>query len=492
MTRPSLCWRRFPLSVRLVVLITVLVALALGLSATAGTQALRSYLLTRVDAQLTVSANEWSNRRNDAGFAERMRGPFFRQNNLDTIAPTDSSFVLIVDASGVGSLDMRTPPGVEPSQPRLPTLDARFVAEHDGIPFSVKSVNGEEDWRIVVNVLSANERGVAVGRTMSEVDRTVERLWRINMGIGLGVLTVLSIAAFILVRSALRGLRGIERTAAAIAGGDLTQRVEGGDANTELGRLANSLNHMLTQIEASFAKQRASEETARESQERMRQFVADASHELRTPLTSVRGFAELYRQDATRSESQRSDYVRRVEQEALRMSSLVEALLTLARLDEKQSVARDCVDVTALAREIVESTQLLHPTRSVTYLGSFDRACVSGSREWMHQILTNLVNNALVHAGEDASVRVGVEESTNEVIVRVSDDGIGLRNEDHERIFERFYRADQARSRHAKGGAGLGLSIVAGLTEAQGGEIRVESAEGNGATFTLTFPKCSE
>ena len=186
---------------------------------------------------------------------------------------------------------------------------------------------------------------LVVGTDLRGDEAAIGRLVRIELVVGLIVLAVLGAAGYLLVRNSLRPLAEVERTAQAIAAGDLSQRVPAGDERTEVGRLSTALNGMLSRIESAFRAQQASEEQARGSENRMRRFVADASHELRTPLTSIRGFAELYRQGAVRSEEDVRRLMERIEAEGARMGLLVEDLLLLARLDQQRPLTLAPVDL---------------------------------------------------------------------------------------------------------------------------------------------------
>jgi signal transduction histidine kinase len=306
------------------------------------------------------------------------------------------------------------------------------------------------------------------------------------------------------VRASLRPLVEIEQTARAIAAGDLTRRVPDRDPRTEVGRLGQALNSMLAQIESAFgaraaseASARRSEEAARQSEDRMRRFVADASHELRTPLTTIRGFAELYRQGASRDPAELDRLMRRIEDQAARMGLLVEDLLLLARLDQQRPLDRSPVDLLALAADAVNDARAVAPDRRIELvLGGGDgdpgsALIVLGDGQRLRQVLANLVNNALTHtpAGSPVKVRVGGWDLDGApgAAVEVVDHGRGLAPQQAERVFERFYRADPARS-HAAGGTGLGLSIVAALVAVHGGTVQVDSVPGRGARFRVVLP----
>jgi two-component system OmpR family sensor kinase len=331
--------------------------------------------------------------------------------------------------------------------------------------------------------------------SLSDVDDTVGRLVLLELLVGLVVLALLGGAGYVVVRRSLRPLVDVENTAAAIADGDLTQRVPESDPRTEVGRLSRAFNAMVTQIEGAFGKQQASEAAARASEDRMRRFVADASHELRTPLTSIRGFAELYRQGAARSPEEVARVMRRVEDSAEQMGLLVDDLLLLARLDQQRPLDLAPVDLVALAADVVHDAQAVAPERAISLDLDTDRAAiVQGDEPRLRQVLNNLVGNALHHTPAGSPVQVAVVANAGEggfARFAVRDRGPGLAPEDAGRIFERFYRTDASRTR-AAGGTGLGLSIVAALVAAHGGQVGVDTAPGDGAVFWVRLPLAAD
>lgn len=224
----------------------------------------------------------------------------------------------------------------------------------------------------------------------------------------------------------------------------------------------------------------------------MRQFVADASHELRTPLTTIRGFAELYRQGASRDPAL---VLERIEAEAGRMGLLVEDLLMLARVDAQRPLESVPVDLLVLAGDVVHGAQAMaaeqdgpnHPVALDVRSGPGTLE-VPGDAARLRQVLANLVGNAMAHTPPGTPVTVRLTPGEDDVRIEVSDRGPGLSPEAAARVFERFYRTDASRAR-ASGGSGLGLSIVQALVTAHGGAVAVDSAPGEGATFTVVLPR---
>jgi two-component system OmpR family sensor kinase len=239
---------------------------------------------------------------------------------------------------------------------------------------------------------------------------------------------------------------------------------------------------MLSRIEESFA-------VRTESESKLRRFVADASHELRTPLTAIRGFAELHRQGAVVGEEKTKELISRIEKESIRMSSLVEDLLLLARLDQSRELTFDPVDINHLVKEAVASAQAAGPGYEITVLSENDEVFVLGDSMRIHQALANLLANARTHTPAGTKIVVTINQDELETRISVSDNGPGLSEADQQRVFERFFRADPSRVRVGGEGSGLGLAIVDAVMKAHGGSVEVQSKLNEGATFTIVFPQ---
>jgi signal transduction histidine kinase len=482
---------RTPLQVKLIVAVLALVTVALALIGVASVPALDGYLVGRLDAQLRSVAQRSADEPRHPGPGPRGGPP---------------SPYLVQYRLADGQLDWDDKNLLEDGQqsPRVPDQAAWFEA-NSGKVLTVPATGGDGRWRVAVQPRRDDSGGsVVVAASLDGIDSTTRQLRLIDLVVSLVVLVALAGVGAAIVRASLRPLVDIEQTARAIAAGDLTRRVPDRDPRTEVGRLGRALNTMLAQIESAFgaraaseASARRSEEAARHSEDRMRRFVADASHELRTPLTTIRGFAELYRQGAARDPAELDRLMRRIEDQAARMGLLVEDLLLLARLDQQRPLDRDPVDLLALAAEAVNDAHAVAPDRQIELvLGTGDgdvgtALVVLGDDQRLRQVLANLVNNALTHtpAGSPVEVRVGTAplDGRPGAAVEVVDHGPGLTPEQTERVFERFFRADPARS-SAAGGTGLGLSIVAALVAVHGGTVQVDSVPGRGARFRVVLP----
>jgi len=484
---PAVRGPRDPLRVTLVALLVLLLSAALLATGFATTSLLSDYLQDQRDDELAATVK--NNQRPDLLTACLQSG-YSRPSSfyVACLAPDSDEPLVIGQPRGPGDDEL----------PELSAGDVDDLRSADG-PITVAS--GGEKGRLASGELPGGYT-LVIGADLENDQKAITRLVRIELFVGLAVLAVLGAAGYLLVRNSLRPLAEVEHTAQAIAAGDLSQRVPVGDERTEVGRLSTALNGMLSRIEESFRAQRASEEQARGSETRMRRFIADASHELRTPLTSIRGFAELYRQGAVRSDDDVARLMQRIEAEGARMGLLVEDLLLLARLDQQRPLTFAPVDLAGIAGDAVHDAKAVQPERPITlHLDESltDVPVVRGDEGRLRQVVGNLVTNALTHTPVEARVVVTVGQEAADpdlLFLRVSDEGPGMDPADADRAFERFYRADTSRARGpaadgdgGPGGTGLGLAIVNSLVAAHGGSVQLDTAPGSGATFTVRLPR---
>jgi two-component system OmpR family sensor kinase len=466
------------LRTRVLIATGLVVAAALAIMGFAGTFLLRTYLIGRDDAQLrafaavTAKSQELPPRPLPAGPRRPGNVPL-PSAFLIEIVGRDGSVETVVRA-GVQGQDQAPAPRLAASQLRVTTT-----------PFTVRT--GSHAWRVMVQALPGNRYGV-VALSLDSILPIVGQLALFELLAGLTALVLLMVTGFWLIRASLAPLSDIERTAESIAAGDLSQRVPDYRPRTEVGRLAAALNTMLGRIEAAYRARAEGETRAQGSEERMRQFVADASHELRTPLTSIRGFADFHAQQgdaADRAETNR--LMSRIRQEATRMGKLVDDLLLLAHLDEQRALDLRPVDLSSLAADAVHDLQILHPDRPLAMRAEPEPVIVNADEARVRQVITNLLSNALHHTPPGTPIDVSVGSGGGEAHLTVADQGPGMSQWQAERVFERFYRADAARS-PASGGSGLGLSIVAALVGAHGGRAEVDTALGRGCAFHIWLP----
>ena len=554
---------RTPLRVKLIAAVLALVAIALLVISVAGLTVLRKDLLQQADTNLS---------NNVSAFQSPTRNPILRYLSTGDVThfvgglagvwlPDGGKPQLVaqevigytMNAQGVPTGGQKVPgPKVTPG--------ASWLSGNDYA--TVGSTSGNTRWlvRALPNVVVTFPSGQSVTGTavaawdVTSTYQTLGELTSIDVVVSAILLLGLAILGVAVVRASLRPLTDIEKTAQAIAAGDLSRRVPVHDPHTEVGRLGRSLNAMLAQIEAAFRSRSASEMAARRSEDRMRQFVADASHELRTPLTAIRGFAEYYRQrggvDLTGgmvgssapaalppSAAGPSDraangngngngngsvplapadldrIMRRLEQESSRMGVLIEDMLLLARLDQQRPLDRRTVDLLTLAADAVHDARVVAPSRSINLtVGAGAALLVLGDEVRLRQVIGNLMSNALAHTPDGTPIDVRIRSGSlseaptpapvppgtpqapdagprSAAVLEVADHGPGLTREQAEHAFERFYRADQART---TGGTGLGLAIVAALVASHGGAVWVDSTPGAGATFRIALPLSPE
>jgi two-component system OmpR family sensor kinase len=379
--------------------------------------------------------------------------------------------------------------GTVQSTATSPRFDATLLRAETGVPYDVEGPDGS-DWRM--EVLPRTGGGVvAVAASLHATDEIMTRIRLICLITGALLVALLTAVGWLAIRAGLRPLRSIERTATAIAGGDLAHRIPpAGRPGTEIARLTGVLNAMLAQIEHAFADRSASEA-------RMRRFVADVSHELRTPLFAILGSAELHLMGGAAEPAEVTRTMRRIDVEAGRLAALVEDLLLLARLDEPAAgpvLDRAPMDLRGLAADARNDLLALDPERPVRLTGPGGEpnpapAPMLGDEARLRQVVTNLVGNVHAYTPAASPVRIGVGRAGGRVVLEIADTGPGLTPEQAGRVFERFYRVDGSRSRAAGSGAGLGLSIVWSLVTAHGGQVEVSGTPGAGATFRLSFPE---
>jgi two-component system OmpR family sensor kinase len=392
--------------------------------------------------------------------------------------------VTLLDLKGntVGSLGGDMSMMVNGSIQSFSNLNVDQVSAKKGLPFTIHGKGSLPEIRAIAKVLPSGLGSIIVSTSLTDVENTQNKLQGFFLLIALIVLLLIALLARWIIQISLRPLRKVEHTAAAIADGDYSARLPKINERTEVGRLSASLNTMLSRIEESFAARIASES-------RLRRFVADASHELRTPLTAIRGFAELHRQGAVSGEEKTKELIGRIEKESIRMSSLVEDLLLLARIDQAPSFNKIAVDLNKIVQDCVVSARAAGPENPISFSMDEDAEYyVLGDETRIHQAVQNLLANARAHTPAQTQITVTIQTHETETTISVTDNGPGLAPDLQEKIFERFFRADPSRVRSSGEGSGLGLSIVDAVMLAHGGSVTLESELGKGSTFTLHFP----
>ena len=461
------------LRARLLAALLALTALGLLLVGTITYVEQRSFELDRIDRQATSALPAVAGELHGIG-GDEQRAPRGGPPPSGGLPPGTYGELRDEDGTVLGTHVFETNQDItaRPALPRDIPLGRVFTAHGE---------NGDEQTYRVYADRNLRGDGILVAAIpLGDVNARLNRLLAVEALVILAVLLVLGVVAWAVVRVGLLPLDRMGHTAGAIAGGDLSQRVESTDPRTEVGRLGIALNAMLDRLERAFSQRQASED-------RLRRFLADASHELRTPLASIRGYAELFRMGAARDPEEVAKAMQRIEDEAARMGVLVEDLLTLARLDEIAETPHTEVDLAALAGDAVSDARATAPDRSID-LDVGAHAKVMGDPHQLRQVLANLLRNALVHTPAGTGIEVGVADVNGSVRLQVRDYGPGLPSADADALFERFWRAEGGRER-GRAGAGLGLAIVAAIVDAHGGRVGAANAPGGGAVFTVDLPR---
>ncbi|MFD7653434.1 sensor histidine kinase [Actinosynnema sp. NPDC059797] len=474
----SLRPRTWSLRTRLVVGQLALLAVVCAVIGVVSGFALRDFLVGKLDEELVRTAERFS-------------------RSLPPLPGVPPDGPLNGPGSAPGTLVVVLNPGSAPEGARLddsakteelPRDVSALVAESTGATPRTVDLGGQGEFRVV----AATTRTGAVlftGLSLDDVNSTVWRLGFILGGVSLVGLMAVSLAGTFVVRRALRPLDRVAETATRVAElplhqGEvaLAERVPERDANpdTEVGKVGLALNKMLGHVGGALEARHASET-------RVRQFVADASHELRTPLAAIRGYAELTRRSTDEVPPQVGHALRRVESEAVRMTSLVEDLLLLARLDAGRPLGREPVDLSRLVVDTVSDARIAGPGHEWRLRLPPEAVVVTGDEHKLHQVLANLLSNARAHTPPGTTVVTSLSSGGGAVEVAVTDDGPGIPEEFQGEVFERFARGDTSRSR-AAGSTGLGLSIVAAVVAAHRGSVRVTSRPGR-TTFTVRLPR---
>ena len=374
----------------------------------------------------------------------------------------------------------------DPNFSGRPTIPSITDPGQHGKLFTTGSSIGSGDWRVSVSratlgVPNGERFLVVVAVPMKEVTESLHRFILIEGSAAGGLLIILAVGSWLILRRGLRPLEEMATSTRAITAGDLSQRVEPSDGRSEVGQLGLALNTMLSEIEVAFQERDATEQ-------RLRQFLADASHELRTPLTSIQGFAELFRLGANHPDLDLPTVMRRIEQESDRMKVLVEDLLLLARLDQPRPPRPTSIDLAVLCADACSDAHAIAPEREVS-LDAPEPVVVQGDRDHLRQAIANLVTNALRHTPAGTAIEVSARFIDGSAVVIVRDHGDGLDPSALEHAFDRFWQADSARVGH---GSGLGLSIVESIAHEHGGTVSAANAIDGGAVFTIRIPLTAE
>jgi two-component system, OmpR family, sensor kinase len=357
-----------------------------------------------------------------------------------------------------------------------PSIPAVIVALDN--PFTTDAATGSGEWRALAGVDSRfPDFTVIVATPLGDVAESLRELIIIESIAAVAILALLTVGAWLILRRGLKPLETMAVAAGSISGGDMSLRVTPADGRDEVGQLGQALNSMLDNLQEAFAAQK-------ESEAKLRQFLADASHELRTPLTSIQGFAELFRLGVANEHVDTEVIMRRIEDESQRMRELVDELLLLARLDERREIEPTDVDLAVLAADACSDAVASDPDRQIT-LDAPSPVRVAGVPDHLRQAIANLVSNALAHTPAGTPIEVSALATAHRGLVTVRDHGEGLGDEALIHAFDRFWQADPSRVGPK---SGLGLSIVLAIAESHGGAASVRNHPDGGAQFTIDLP----
>jgi len=461
---------------RLVAGILVLLTMATLAIGVLSVYFLRASLVDQLDDELRVVAQRIQN------IAAPGRGP---AQSLDRPGLPTGSLIGVVqpDGSAVAAyLDD------DATVRELSTLQVRVIAARTLSEPATVRLPGELGEFRVLAIATEGGTVLIVGLSTAEVASTTARLGAVIVAVLAGILVVTGVLGRDVVRLGLRPLTRVREAATAVTELPLDRGtvaladrlpVLDTDPSTEVGQLGAAFTRMLDHVQSAFDSRQASEQ-------KVRQFVADASHELRTPLAAIRGYSELTR----RSNHELPDDIRhalsRIESESVRMSVLVDDLLLLARLDEGRELRRDPVDLAALVTDAVADAQATSPAHHWVVRVPPDPMVVTGDQHRLHQVVANLLANARVHTPESTRITAAVGTLEGRAIVTITDTGPGIPAEVQPVLFERFARADTSRSR-ATGSTGLGLAIVSAVVQAHAGTVTFSSRPGE-TVFRVSLP----
>ncbi len=535
-------WNRISLRSKITGVTVLMLTLGLLVSGIGTMAMLRQYVIAQVDARLQTEAQT----------ALNINLPSALSQGTSDILSSDY-FAAVYDENGeLSNRTWRDRPHAELPIITMP-LDPQSVIQLGGQTQTFYNTARDTEFHAVAVPFVISTQGtlgtLLMAVSLKQTENTMATYLTIFLSFGVGVVLVGALLTRLLVTTTFAPLREVERTAAAIADGDFSQRLSGATPNTEVGRLNRSLNTMLNRIDRAF-RDRA------RTIDQMSRFVGDASHELRTPLVSVRGYAELYRMGALQTPEEVAQAMERIEKEAIRMGALVEDLLELARLDEIEPRAFTRVDLMPLAHDAALDAMASSPGRSVTvvtstptefvdtvempasdldhsgiepngastHTGSISfagatlarlrtrrphrvdalapvtapvsapqlnaaQAIVMAEENKIRQVITNLMGNSLRFTAQELPIEleVAVDRRNQRASIAVIDHGEGIPPQTREKIFQRFWRADTSRTRET-GGSGLGLAIVASIVATHNGTVEVVDTPGGGATFRIWLP----
>ena len=478
-------WSKVSLRTKLTALSVSIIGLLLVISSLGTVALLRTYLQANVDNVLVKTAQVMSDQ-DPALIRARLAT---RQIDLPPL-PTDY-YMAYLGTQGDFVIGFSQSTNPKATVPNFTTLTSDAVKRAGGVPFEIDSrgrpitdLNEGSGWRILAVPLTTTPGTFVIALPVDNNNALISQYRNIGAGFG-GLLMILSaLAIWVTISSALRPLKEVERTAEAVAAGDISRRLIEQDSKTEVGRINSALNSMLGSIETAM-------DSRGKALDQMRRFVSDASHELRTPLASVRGYAELYRMGALKDKPALDDAMGRIEAEAIRMGGLVDSLLTLARLDEATGMTLVETDLIPIALEAAKDASVAEHKAKIV-VSDFDGVELDLNHHVFakvdamafRQVLTNLLANAARFSPAKQNVELVLGIQGSKTVIEVRDHGEGIPEQLRGKVFERFFRADNSRNRET-GGSGLGLSIVKTILDRHKATIVALETDGGGTTMRI-------
>ena len=477
---------RVSLRIKLTTMSVALIGVLLAVSSLGTMSLLRTYLQQNTDTLLTSTAATLAHE--DPSLLEARLAS--HQVTLPRL-PSDY-YIAYLDGMGNLLIGLVSSASGKNDVPNLSGLTLAAVASTHGIPFEVQVTSKTSHktlgtWRMAAIPLSDLSGSIVVALPEAANVGLIAQYGAIGTGFGVLLLLLSGVAIWVTITSALRPLREVERTAAMVAAGDTSQRLLEQDPATEIGRLNNSLNTMLDSIDTAMSSRS-------KTLDQMRRFVADASHELRTPLVTLRGYAELYRIGALKKKADIDEAMQRIESESIRMTELVENLLALARMDDSAELVKNDANLLEIAHLSARDSVAIGSKNKFVFTNldgkKLDKDFALNAKvdaSSMRQVFTNLLVNAAKFSKPRDAIEIALGSKGDRVIFEVRDHGEGIPAQLREKVFERFFRADNSRNRET-GGSGLGLSIVKTIVTRHGGDIKALETPGGGATFRVTLP----
>lgn len=465
---------------RLVLAMASLLCIATIIIGTTATTAVVNSMTDNIDAQLRETVRQTSQ---VSSYNE-----FIENTAVGGQIAYQQMAVLLVTQDGV--VEEAQPAGFADDPEPLPNVTNPLPPP--GTCETVDAISGQTQYRILVsddqtlakhhNNSTANRR-LIVATPLTEVN-VVRNNLILTMAVTVTlVLTVGIVAAIWITRRGMQPVTNMIDAATAVADGDLDKRLPARSQRTEIGKLATALNIMVSKLVDAI--------TQRDNQQaRLRRFIADASHELRTPLAAISGYAELYESGGVKPGPALDRAVTRISSESRRMATLVDDLLLLTRLDQDTALARRALDLRQLAYDAVDDARAVDASRHID-IHAEAAVVIQADEARIRQVIVNLLSNAVTHTPDGTHVAVTVTRYRNDAVLTVSDDGPGIPSVHRQKVFDRFYRADDSRSRET-GGTGLGLAIVKSIVEFHDGSVELDSQLGKGTMFRIVLPIAPE